>query len=125
MKRSFTLIEIVISLVILTTGLLGMLALFPVGLDATKRAGINTNATLLAQTTIEDLKRRSYSDNLDADGTFSTPFDYYDYAVDETALTGFKEVKVQIWWPAADGSQGNRGSQKNIELITYIAKYEP
>ena len=125
MKRSFTLIEIVISLVILTTGLLGMLALFPVGLDATKRAGVNTNATLLAQSTIEDLKRQDYSDNLDTDDTFSPPFDYYDYEVDETVLLGFKEVKVQIWWPAADGSQGNRGNQKSVELITYIAKYEP
>lgn len=45
----FTLIEIVIALGILSIGILGVLSLFPVGLDAQKRSFDYSNAANLAQ----------------------------------------------------------------------------
>ena len=38
-KKGFTLIEITMALMIMAIGLMGLLALFPVGFDASKRAG--------------------------------------------------------------------------------------
>ena len=48
-KSAFTLIEVTIALLILAVGLVGILALFPVGFDASGRAANLTEATFLAQ----------------------------------------------------------------------------
>lgn len=59
-QTAFTLIEITIALLVLAVGLVGILALFPVGFDAVSRAANITQATLLAQGVMEDLKREGY-----------------------------------------------------------------
>ncbi len=139
-NSGFTLIEITIALLILAVGLVGILALFPVGFDASVRAANITKATFLAQEVIEDLKREGYDGDTVTDalpvtdgglgtqsGTFDSPHDNYDYDIDtyETGITDLREVVVSVYWPTTAGTPADRSGQRSVELGTYIAKYEP
>ena len=55
-QKGFTLIEIIASLAIIGLGLVGILSLFPVGIDASKRAGDLTNATVLGQSVLSQIR---------------------------------------------------------------------
>lgn len=153
----FTLVEITIALLILAVGLVGILSLFPVGFDASARAASITEATFLAQSEMENLKREGYDDGDGNPATQTTiqeilssgnyrsgtcDNDYYEFEIhaDVTMflanLSGsIAEVTVNIFWPADAGGPEHdndgtptgedRNGQRNIELVTYIANYEP
>jgi len=73
-KRSingFTLFEIVVAMGILAIGILGILALFPVGMDSQKRASDYTQVMQLAQWKMTDIQYRSHVSAL-ATGSFPT-----------------------------------------------------
>lgn len=48
-RRGFTLIEILIALVVLFIGIVGIIALFPIGIKSTKESVQDTNAALIAE----------------------------------------------------------------------------
>ena len=54
-KRGMTLIEVVASLGIIGVGIVGILAIFPVAIDAGARASDRTAATLLGQYVIDQV----------------------------------------------------------------------
>ena len=58
-RRSFTVLEVIIALAILGIGLVGLIQLFPMGLEASRRAENNTRAAILAQQILESLKADS------------------------------------------------------------------
>jgi uncharacterized protein (TIGR02598 family) len=133
-NTAFTLIEITVSLMILAIGLVGILALFPVGFDASGRAASITEATFLAQELIEDAKRVGYTVTTTTSGIFPAPYSNYEYdtfVYDEAALgvaadLGLHEVVVRVYWPSNGASpNGTAQGQKLVELSTYLAKYEP
>ena len=113
------------ALLILTIGLVGVLALFPVGFEAVARSINTTVATFLAQELLEDAKLAGY-DGVDgmetSSGTWGAPYDNYEYTLQVTTdIDGLdlKQVDVEIFWPAG------ATTQKHVSLTTYIAKYEP
>jgi len=55
-RQGFTLIEVIAALAIIGLGLVGILSLFPVGIDASKRAGDLTNATILGQSVLDQIR---------------------------------------------------------------------
>ena len=55
-KAGFTLIEICIAIFILGVGLLSMLTLFPVGVDSIKKVTQYSNAAVLCESAISDMK---------------------------------------------------------------------
>ena len=134
-KKGFTLIEITMALMIMAIGLMGLLALFPVGFDASKRAGEVTMSTLLAQEVIEEQKRLGFSTYLGlvaiSDGQFSDPaYSNFEYAVTLNVVNGMTlaeltEVVVNVYWPGDQGGPGARSNQRSVELKTYIANYGP
>ncbi len=52
----FSLIELIISMAILSVGLLGAMRVFPVGLRSSQRSEMSSRATIVAQRTVESLK---------------------------------------------------------------------
>ncbi len=54
--QGFTLMEILIAMAVLLVGLVGILSLFPVGLDATRKAIEDTNAALIAESVYASLR---------------------------------------------------------------------
>ncbi len=48
-RRGFTLIEILIALVVLFIGIVGIIALFPIGIESTRSSVQDTNAALIAE----------------------------------------------------------------------------
>ncbi len=57
-KRGVTLIEVVAALGIIAVGILGLLTLFPLGLEASARAGDRTTAAILGEYVIEQVRLR-------------------------------------------------------------------
>ena len=55
-KNAFTLVEILLAMSVLIVGLAGILSLFPVGLNATKKAIEDTNAALIADSVYSALR---------------------------------------------------------------------
>jgi prepilin-type N-terminal cleavage/methylation domain-containing protein len=64
LQKGFTLIEIIAALAIIGLGLVGILSLFPVGIDASKRAGDLTNATVLGQSVLTQIRAGAKSGEL-------------------------------------------------------------
>ncbi|KKL83231.1 hypothetical protein LCGC14_1976830 [marine sediment metagenome] len=61
-QAGFTLIEIGIAIFILAIGLIGILTLFPIGINSTKKVTQNTNAAILSELAISDLKANDIVD---------------------------------------------------------------
>ena len=62
-NRGFSLLELVISMAILSIALLGLIQMFPVGLRASKHAGDYTMMTFLGQQKMSDIEQNKYEDN--------------------------------------------------------------
>jgi prepilin-type N-terminal cleavage/methylation domain-containing protein len=75
-RKGFTLIEIVAALGVLALGILGIMALFPVGLDSQKRALDYSNLVGLAEWKMGDIAYRSHlsgpQNSLTADTSYPT-----------------------------------------------------
>ena len=127
-KRAFTLVEITVALLILVVGLIGILALFPVGFDASGRASRMTEATFLAQGVMEDLKREGYDGVIfGTTGPTQFPAPYANYVHTIIVTDGIPdppnprkfigqacEVIVTVSW-----SSGTR----SVDLTTFLVDY--
>lgn len=56
-RRAFTLVEVLVALALLLAGIIAIVQLFPVSLEANKDAALQGNAALLAQQKVEELRR--------------------------------------------------------------------
>ena len=115
--RGFTLLEIVMALAIFAVGLVGLLSLFPVGFQVSKRASDLTEATIYAQEKIEDLKKDGYGI---PPGTTIGSFDSrFSWSLDVSILsTGLKEIKLTVNY-----TEG--GKSYSEDFVTYMADYTP
>jgi len=103
----FTLMEVLITIVLLTVGLLGMAALTTGIINGNTHSRRLTTATTLAQDKIEDVRRLGYSNMPSADTT--TPEDYNtitDYPLFKrttaTAInspaSNMKTITITVYW---------------------------
>jgi len=112
-KYAFTLIEIITALAILAIGLLSILALFPVGFHASKRAADFTQVTLFAQEKMEEVKMKGFAAAVSESGV--------GWNTDVAIVPGYsnlKEITVTVTWT-------ERGQTRQEEFKTYIADYTP
>lgn len=138
-NKGFTLLEIIIALAILTIGLVGVLALFPAGLRASKRAGDFTSATLAAQQVMETIKRAgyniytvgwykpgpgdpppgyTYSEGIDNGQGIDLPegFSWAASVANVSGISNLRQVTLSIYWL-------DRGSYRREDFTTYLANY--
>lgn len=139
-NKGFTLLEIVIALAILTIGLVGVLALFPTGLRASKRGGDFTSAAIAAQQVMETIKRAgfsaysagqyppgftgpgeavsAYTHDEGSQTTASTAlpegFSWASSVVND--VSNLRQVTVSIYWI-------DRGGYRQENFVTYLADY--
>ncbi|MFH1857260.1 MAG: type II secretion system protein [Candidatus Omnitrophota bacterium] len=121
--KGFTLIEIITALAILVTGLVSILALFPVGFRASEKAIKLTEATIFAQEKMEEIKMKGYDEAVaegkDDDGNQNKKLSREVAVSDVEEYEGFlKEVVVTVTWK-------ERGRDVEEEFKTYVADYTP
>ncbi len=143
-KRGFTLVEIVFALAILLVGLVGVLALFPVGLTASKKAGDYTTAALVGEQIIASIRNAGY--NIYGDipsppsyawqvGINPPEFDYYpsfggslpegfswSALVETTTISNLRKVTLVIYWVDQLAREPHSGYRVE-KFVTYLAKY--
>ena len=127
-NRGFTLIEILISIFILSIGIVGILLAFPLGVQVESNAKMRTCASKLAQEKIEEAISLPYEDinsSLEDYETISefqsykreTNVDYYDpdSSLSTTTNLGVKMIEVKVFWNSSLAS-----IEKNINFKTLI-----
>jgi len=121
-SSSFTLIEIITALAVMVVGVLSILALFPVGFHASRRAADFTKTAIFAQAKVEELKMKGFDEieNETSDLTGNTD-GLFKRQVSVSGVEGYdnlKEVEVTVTWT-------ERGQERTEVFKTYIADYSP
>jgi prepilin-type N-terminal cleavage/methylation domain-containing protein len=118
--NGFTLIEVLIAIVILSSALLGMAALTVAIINGNRLSNDLTTATTLAQDKMEDVRGMSYSSIAsETKAVLSSPYDAYKREVtvtDDSPATGMKTVNVKVYWGGASKED------HNVELKTILAQ---
>ena len=117
----FSLIEVIISIAILSVGLIGAIRVFPVGLRASQRSALISKGTLVVQRTIEGLKLKPW-DELDQSASVEhdDPFDVR-VSVDQPEVEGLvdptrlKRVQVTVSWE-------QEGRTRALTAVTYLSR---
>ena len=117
--EGFSLIELVISMAILSVGIVGAMRVFPVGLRASQRAEMNSRAAIVAQRTIESLKLKPWEALIE--GEASAEEDGFDVTtrISQPLLTGLvdasrlKAVEISVQWT-------QDGRSRALSLTTYV-----
>lgn len=122
MKKGFTLLEILITIVLLTAGLTSILRAMSMGMAAESSvAGSENNAIAkyLAQEKMEEIKDASSYANIDsfvaAKAALSGNYSNFERAV--TVFGNPKEVNVIVYWMV-------NSIEQSIDLVTLFADYD-
>jgi len=121
---AFSLVEVVISIAILSVGLIGAIRVFPVGLRASQRAELLSRATLAAERTVESLKLRSWDElPLGESTSREEPFDLA-VSIDQPTPEGvadssrLKRISVTVSWT-------QEGRPRSLSVVTYVRRPNP
>ena len=120
---AFSLIEVVISLAVLSIGVFGAMRVFPVGLRASQRSELISRASLLAERTMESLKLQALQPAAwetlgDTQWPPEGPFEIR-AIVDPPAVEGLadpsrlKRLVVAVSWT-------QEGKARLLELVSYV-----
>lgn len=122
MKKGFTLLEILITIVLLTAGLTSILRAMSMGMAAESSvAGSENNAIAkyLAQEKMEEIKDASSYANIDSfvatKAALSGDYSNFERAV--TVSGDPKEVNVIVYWMV-------NSIEQSIDLVTLFADYD-
>jgi prepilin-type N-terminal cleavage/methylation domain-containing protein len=115
----FSLIELIISMAILSVGLFAGIRVFPVGLGASKRAEMRSRAAFAAQRTIESLKLTPWEDLATGETTTETDGFGVTTRISQPEREGLvdavrlKAVEVRVAWT-------QDGRTRQISFVTYL-----
>ncbi len=115
----FTFVEVMLTTVILSFGLVIVLQSFATALEGIKRSASNRTASYLIEEKMEELKEKAREEQGLADGPLTGEFDpqYGSYKwnaeVKPGPATGLSELGLLISW-----SEGNK--PRSISAVTYV-----
>jgi type IV pilus assembly protein PilV len=129
----FTLIEVMIALVILATGLLALMTMQIVAIRANAFSSEMTYASMLAQSRLEQIRNMTYAnitpgtvtDTVSAsDATKGTAYDVETKVEDNTPATDMKTVTLTVNWKGspAGSSTGEHTVDFKTSFITIITR---
>ena len=116
--HGFTLIEIMITLVVLSIGILALAAMMPAGSRTMSRARVQTSGAALAAQKLEDLKSLTWGATALAAGTYTDTSG--DFArswtiTDNTPMANVKKIVVTVSW-------GLKSGPRSAVLSTYLTQ---
>jgi Tfp pilus assembly protein PilV len=114
--RGFTLLEVLIATVLLTTGVIIVAGLFSAGLSSSDDAEMTGIAMNLAQKRIEEIQNLNYTSGVANESRAAVAgFSGFQRAVAVTTpATDLKQVTVTVFW-------SDKGNDVNTSLTTYIS----
>ncbi len=131
-QQGFTLVEIIITIMILVVGLSALMGLFPVGLKASQRGATLSMVAMLGEMKMAEVHYVGYDNltSIDADITSlddhsegPDPFAAYsDYqwhlslSLTSTGVSNLVQAIVWIYW-------NDEGRERSEKFLTFIADY--
>ena len=119
MKKGFTLLEMLITIVLLTVGIVSILQMMSIGIFADTNTENSVIAFYLAQEAMEEVKDASSYANIDTfastRATLSGDFSDFDRAV--TVSGDPKQVNVIVYWSV-------KGQDQSIDLVSLFSDYD-
>jgi Tfp pilus assembly protein PilV len=119
---AFSLIELVISMGILSVGLVGAMRVFPIGLRASQRSELSSRAAIAAQRTLESLKLKPWTElsegqtaAQEGDLQVTTQIGRLDLAEPLADPDRLKRIEVTVRSAAAERSRA-------LTVITYLRR---
>jgi len=117
--RSFSLLELVISMAILSIALLGLIQMFPVGLRASKHAGDHTMMTFLGQQKMSDIEQEKPETSTTSNEFFSSPYESFSWryvvSSDYNNINNMYQATLAIYC-------NDRGDTRIEEFVTLYVK---
>ncbi len=119
MKKAFTLLEMLITIVLLTAGIVSLLRMMSMGVFADTNTENATTALYLAQEKMEEIKDAATYAAID---TFvaaraSLTGDYADFDRAVTVSGDPKQVNVIVYWTV-------NGSDQSVDLVSLFTDYD-
>ena len=119
-SNGFTLIEVMISMVVLVVGMIAVMSLVSIVMKGNLSSNRMTTATTIAQDKMEELIAMDIDDILIDSGTDTTHnIDYYWYSdvTPNTIATDTKTVSVEVYWSPPGSSSAN-----SVQVQTFISE---
>ena len=117
--RAFSLLELVISMAILSIALLGLIQMFPVGLRASKHAGDHTMMTFFGQQKMSDIEQsKQGTADTTTDNEFFTDYPSFSWictVTQDLTLTNLYHASILIYC-------NDRGDTRIEEFVTSYVK---
>ncbi len=118
-KKGFTLLEILITIIILVVGVVVPMQMFSMGMFADTDVENATIALNLAQEKMEEIKDASSYVNIDsfASARANLGGDFADFDREVTVAGDPKQVNVIVYWTV-------KGQDQSINLVTLFTDYD-
>ncbi len=128
-QQGFTLVEIIITIVILVVGLSALMGLFPVGLKASHRGATLSTVAMLGEMKMAEVHYVGYDNLTSIEGISAVPGNsgaklsfaaYSDYQwhlnISSTGISDLVQAIAWIYW-------NDEGRERNEKFLTFIADY--
>ena len=128
-RNGFTLIELIISILVMAVGIMGVMQVFPVGMQNTMKAQRYTKCIEYAEQKMEELRTIQF-DSLDAyaAGTQIPDNGYltvWTVSADGNPNPGARRVRIDVYYSNirdASGMPDTTRAQNHVDIESYISK---
>ena len=117
MRKGFTLLETLVTIVLLTAGIVSILSMVSTAMFANTNVEKATIARYLAQEKMEEIKDAASYADIDTSARAALTGDYADFDREVTVSGDPKQVNVTVYWTI-------KGQDQNIDLVTLFTDYD-